>query len=305
MQAPLRFPEGLFLSLSRFNVPLSLCYDAAMIRLIINADDLGSGPGRDKGIVWAFRTGLISSASLLANGPTFHKAARQALIYAIPVGVHLNLSEGCPLTGPIQGLTNNLGQFPGKYRLRALLDRPLAAPDMVYKELCAQVTRVIEAGLTPDHLDTHQHFFLFPQLTEMVLDLAEQFAIKAVRLPIPSETLENIPSSLLGHELALYQRLIPGVRKQMERHGVIYPSGLWGMSLLNNLSETSLIHLIEEIPEGTWELMVHPGYPDLDSPFSGPERLKELKALASPRIRKLLKTRNIQKTTFRDLTCAS
>ena len=107
--------------------------------------------------------------------------------------------------------------------------------------------------------------------------------------------------TLLEHELALYQRLIPGVRKQMERHGVIYPSGLWGMSLLNNLSETSLIHLIEEIPEGTWELMVHPGYPDLDSPFSGPERLKELKALASPRIRKLLKTRNIQKTTFRDL----
>ena len=298
MQAPLRKPGGAFFS-------SSLCYHAAMIRLIINADDLGSGPGRDKGILWAFRTGLISSASLLANGPTFHKASRMAHLYALPVGVHLNLSEGPALCGPIDGLTNDNGQFPGKHRLRTLLDRPLQNPENVFEELSAQISRVLDAGLTPDHLDTHQHFFLFPELTEMVIDLARRFDIKALRLPVPSEPLRGERFPLLEKELALYRRLVPLAKEKIRQSGLVSPEGLWGMSLLNELTEKSLCRLLEELPDGTWELMVHPGYPDPDSPFSGPERLRELKALASPEIRAVLAARNIQKTTFRALACAS
>ncbi|HDS15451.1 MAG TPA: ChbG/HpnK family deacetylase [Proteobacteria bacterium] len=49
-----------------------------MIRLIINADDLGSGPQRDRGILHAFERGLVTSASLLANGSSFTEAARLA-----------------------------------------------------------------------------------------------------------------------------------------------------------------------------------------------------------------------------------
>ena len=42
-----------------------------MISLIINADDLGRSPERDRGILEAFQYGIVTSASLLANGASF------------------------------------------------------------------------------------------------------------------------------------------------------------------------------------------------------------------------------------------
>ncbi|BCA79259.1 ChbG/HpnK family deacetylase [Desulfuromonas sp. AOP6] len=276
-----------------------------MIRLIINADDLGSGPGRDKGILSAFRAGLISSASILANGPTFHKAAQLAVRHGLPVGVHLNLSEGRPLSGVLPGLTDDQGFFPGKYRLRTLLDRPLRNALDVFEELSAQIDRVLEAGLEPDHLDTHQHFFLFPELTDMIITLAQKHSIPALRLPLPSEKTESPLTPLLAREIAFYGRLAPLAAAKIKNSGLFVPDGLLGMSLLNDLTKESLCHILQHVPEGTWELMVHPGYPDTEGSFSGPQRLKELKALASSAVQTLLTTRHIQTTTFGALACES
>ncbi len=45
-----------------------------MISLIINADDLGSNAMRDRGILEAFQKGTVTSAAILANGPSFNTA---------------------------------------------------------------------------------------------------------------------------------------------------------------------------------------------------------------------------------------
>ncbi|MCP3177005.1 ChbG/HpnK family deacetylase [Desulfuromonas sp. KJ2020] len=275
-----------------------------MIRLIINADDLGSGPGRDKGILWAFQEGLISSASILANGPTFQEAAQLAIHHGLPIGVHLNLSEGRPLAGALPGITDNKGFFPGKFRLRSLLDRPLRNAQDVFDELSAQLGRVIEAGLKPDHLDTHQHFFLFPELTDMVIALAREHGIPALRLPLPAEEDIGPLPPLLAREMSLYRRLAPMAAAKIKKSGLFAPDGLLGMSLLHDLTKESLCHLFQQLSDGTWELMVHPGYPDREGSFSGPQRLKELKALASSSFQTQLAARQIQTTTFGALACA-
>ncbi len=70
-----------------------------MISLIINADDLGSNQDRDRGILKAFKQGIVTSASMLANGPSFNTAVSQVKEAELPVGVHLNLSDGSALTG--------------------------------------------------------------------------------------------------------------------------------------------------------------------------------------------------------------
>ena len=92
-----------------------------MISLIINADDLGSNRDRDRGILEAFEHGIVSSASLLANGPSFTTAVAQAKETGLPVGVHLNLADGTTLAGPIKGLTDSAGRLPGKQKLRQCL----------------------------------------------------------------------------------------------------------------------------------------------------------------------------------------
>lgn len=159
-----------------------------MIHLIVNADDLGSGPQRDRGIFVAFTHGIVTSASLLANGASFVAAAREVKTLSLPVGVHLNLSEGRALTGAIAGLTDPAGNFPGKSALRKTLAAGRLDAANIQRELSTQIELIRDAGITPDHLDTHQHCLLFPALTGIIAEVAETTGIRALRLPLPAES---------------------------------------------------------------------------------------------------------------------
>ena len=275
-----------------------------MRRLIINADDLGSGSERDRGIFQSFSDGIVTSASLLANGPSFASAATAARQLGLPLGVHLNLADGMPLRGAIPGLCTAAGAFPGKAGLRSFLAGEVdAAP--LYRELAAQIERVLSSGIVPDHLDTHQHFALFPAATTIVLALATDYAIPALRLSAPAESPAADPGGELGAEMVLYRRLAPAFAATVRASGLATPDGLFGMPLLNRLNLQNLGETLRSIPAGTWELMVHPGYPDGNSSFSGAERQEELLALMSPTIAVEMQRCGITLISFRELACAS
>ncbi|MBE0595791.1 MAG: ChbG/HpnK family deacetylase [Desulfuromonadales bacterium] len=276
-----------------------------MIRLIVNADDLGAGAATDRGILHAFRRGMVGSASLLANGPSFAEAARAALGEGVPIGAHLNLAEGVPLAGSIPGLTTASGEFPGKEVCRQRLVTGRIAPGALARELSAQLSRIVDAGLSPDHLDTHQHCALFPAVTAALLQVAGEFGIPALRLPAPAEPMADDPGGELGQELLLYRSLAPPFDTAVRRAGLATPDGLWGMALLDRLDEPALEQLLLRLPTGTWELMVHPGYADPGRPFATAARERELAALTSPRLRGLLTARQITLITFQELACAS
>ena len=276
-----------------------------MRRLIINADDLGSGSERDRGIFESFSAGIVTSASLLANGPSFASAAMTARQLDLPLGVHLNLADGMPLRGAIPGLCTASGSFPGKTGLRRFLSGAEVDSSSLYRELAVQIERVLSAGIVPDHLDTHQHFALFPAATAIVLALATDYAIPALRLSSPAEQLVTDPVGALGEEMSLYRRLAPAFSAQVRASEVATPDGLFGMPLLNRLNQERLIDTLRSIPEGTWELMVHPGYTDEFSPFSGAARQEELVALTDPVIAATLHDCGITPISFRELACGS
>jgi predicted glycoside hydrolase/deacetylase ChbG (UPF0249 family) len=276
-----------------------------MRRLIINADDLGSGSERDRGIFESFSGGIVTSASLLANGPSFVSAAAAARQLGLPLGVHLNLADGMPLCGAIPGLCMASGSFPGKAGLRCFLSGAVVDSALLYRELAAQIERVLGAGIVPDHLDTHQHFALFPAATAIVLALATDYAIPALRLSSPAELPATDPGGELGAEMSLYRRLAPAYTVQMHASGLVTPDGLFGMPLLNRLNLQNLGETLRSIPEGTWELMVHPGYSDAVTPFSGAARQEELVALTDPVLAAMLHDCGITPISFRELTCAS
>lgn len=274
-----------------------------MRRLIINADDLGSGSERDRGIFQSFSRGIVTSASLLANGSSFASAVATARELQLPIGVHLNLSEGIPLCGPVAGLTSAAGEFPGKTGLRRYLAGEEVDLAPLHCELAAQIEKVLAAGLIPDHLDTHQHFALFPVATTILLDLAKEYDIPALRLPVSVEPPLADPDGELGAELALYRRLAPAFAAQVRSSGLATPDGLFGMPLLNRLNQETLLATLHSLPAGTWELMVHPGYPDNNSPFSGAARLEELLALTALVSAATLQHCGIIPINFRELTC--
>ena len=63
-------------------------------RLIVNADDAGLTVGHNRAVIQAHRHGVVTSTSLLANGPAFQDAvARLSDCPGLGVGVHLTLLE--------------------------------------------------------------------------------------------------------------------------------------------------------------------------------------------------------------------
>ncbi|HKI52318.1 MAG TPA: ChbG/HpnK family deacetylase [Geothermobacteraceae bacterium] len=277
-----------------------------MAKLIINADDLGAGNETDRAIFETFDSGVVTSASLLVNGPSARSAAATVRQRNLPVGVHLNLSEGSPLTGPIEGLTEANGRFAGKRKTRQKLQSHTYDRDALQREIKAQVQAALDWGLTPDHLDSHQHVFLYPDVTRATIEAARVFDIKAVRLPRPYNILKNTPPSDIQGDLRLYQQLSGDAETLIKGAGLACPQGLLGLDCLNRLSVELLVTLLTAVPEhGDWELMVHPGHLDPDNPFSGLEREAECKALTAEKISALIRALNIELITFGDLPCAS
>ena len=94
-------------------------------RIILNADDLGLTPSCTEAILEAFRQSYISSATLVANGPCVEDAARRCREAGLldRLGIHLNLTEGTPLTRPIQGnprFCDGQGLLHGPRNLRSM-----------------------------------------------------------------------------------------------------------------------------------------------------------------------------------------
>lgn len=274
------------------------------IHLIINADDLGAGDPTDQGIIEAFTRGIVSSASLLANGPSFNSAVKKALSLSLPTGVHLNLSEGAPLAGSIAGLTDSNGKFPGKVESRKRFLTGKIDSVSLQNEFIAQIDKVKAAGLQPDHIDTHQHCGLFPAVTAALVAAAQASGIKRMRLAQPIRPAKEDPPPPLGDDMHLYRQLAPDMAEQFISAGIVTPDGLLGMPLLDRLDETHLSRILTQLTPGTWELMVHPGYFDPNRAFAGSKREMELTALTSDNIKALIQQKKINLISFKELPCA-
>ena len=69
------------------------------MKLIVNADDFGLTDGVTYGILDAMNNGIVTSTTMMVNTPGTAKAATIARENPeLAVGLHINISLGCPLT---------------------------------------------------------------------------------------------------------------------------------------------------------------------------------------------------------------
>src|SRR5262249_5691109 len=122
--------------------------------------------GVNRGIAEAHRKGIVTSASLLANGAAFALAVE--LVRTTPglgVGVHLNLSDGTPSADreTVTSLLNDAGTFEGGPE-SLLLRRARGSLRLheVELEWDAQIEKVKAAGIEPTHVDGHKHVHMLP-----------------------------------------------------------------------------------------------------------------------------------------------
>jgi len=287
--------------------------------LIVNADDLGWTDGVNRGIEEAHRRGLVTSTSLLANGRAFAGAiAIAAGNPGLGIGVHLNLSDGPPMApaDSVPRLLSPAGELDGgpEKQLLKIAQRDLP-PLEVEREWEAQIAKIRSTGIEPTHLDGHKHVHMLPGLFELALRLAKKHGIGAIRISHEDSKLRRALSSghtrnksvliKQGAQARALKLLASDARQLARRAGILTTDYFCGIAQTGTLTREGVERLLEVLPEGTTELMSHPGYLDADLKET-PTRLQasrqmELAILTDAGIRKVVATQGIRLISFKDI----
>ncbi len=152
------------------------------MRIIVNADDLGTSTEVNDAIIDLLSRGAVTSSSIMANGPKFDEAIdRFAAITDVSFGVHLNLTSFKPLTTnhDLDVIVDDTGSFAGNVRDVALARSLRRA---IYGEWCAQVERIQDRGVNIIHLDSHHHVHTIPGLFLTVNRVQQRYGIRGIRI---------------------------------------------------------------------------------------------------------------------------
>lgn len=273
-------------------------------QVIFNADDFGFSNAVNAGIIAAHEGGLVRSTSVMATGESFTEAAAYARAHpTMDVGLHFTLCDGQPVSDPrkVGSLIDTDGRFPRNYAafLRRWFAGRIAIAD-VATELRAQLEKACDAGLRITHLDSHQHLHALPGILQVVMQVASEAGVAAVRNP-DERGISFWRPFRSGQRLALSSTWavacgrLPHDTLQAPDHfvGVIH-TGRW--------NSANLHRHIRALRPGLTEICCHPRTVPLDSekPDWGNDPAVELAALTDPELPQFLEEERIRVTTFEE-----
>jgi chitin disaccharide deacetylase len=294
-------------------------------RLIVNADDFGLTAGVNRAIVEAQAQGIVTSATLMANGQAFEDAAALARSLAerkarFSVGCHVVLIDGEPLltSHSVPTLLQSAGQNGASQFRVKLNDFVLASfrnklnPAEIEAEASAQIQRLQSAGVRPSHFDTHKHTHMFPAVLRPLLRAARACGVPAVRNPFgrvwPLPMADLVRTRKVWRrfaELNVLRSFVASFRRQVEDHGLRTTDGSLAVLLTGFLDLKLFVSIVDNIPEGTWEFVCHPGYNDADlnkvRTRLRESRVQELGLLTSPEVKDVLQRAGIELISYYDL----
>jgi predicted glycoside hydrolase/deacetylase ChbG (UPF0249 family) len=218
-----------------------------VLKVIINADDLGMSAEVNRAVISAFRQHLCSSTTLMANMPGFTEACELVRDHKLiaRVGLHLNLGEGFPL---IDGMkrSRRFSDAEGRLNLAStqlLLFLSCEDRRILAEEIRAQIRRCRGMGIPLTHLDSHRHIHTRWAILSVLLTVASEEHIPYVRIP------RNCGSSI-GPMKATYKRLIVKWITQANMRGTRYFGTVADYVSLRESGHH----------DGLMEIMVHPRY---------------------------------------------
>lgn len=157
----------------------------SIVRVIINADDLGLSLDVNRRIEEAIIAGAITSSTIMANGPAFDDAVRIAKQYPhISFGVHLNIIEFKPLTDSAVFNKYRMLNANGEFLEGAIYAVQEIGDDLkeaVRKEFDLQIEKVKDSGIIISHLDSHQHTHTIYAFKKVMYSLMKKHHIDKIR----------------------------------------------------------------------------------------------------------------------------
>lgn len=286
-----------------------------MKRLIVNADDFGFTRGVNAGIVRAYKTGIVTSTTIMANGDAFEDAVELARANpGLGVGCHLAVVGGRPVARPseVRSLVDGEGVLPATLTQLVIKLARGVSTDEIAREFRSQLERVTLTGIKPTHLDTHKHSHTHPQVMKALARVAGEFGIKCVRNPFESVFSRARRSDLSKwaylKQYALSTAIQPGAiqfKRLVQGNGLKTPDRFFGVKLTGMLDSAAIRSMMECLAEGTAELMCHPGLYDDDLERARTrlkrERERELEAFSDRSLRLFAREQGIELITYREL----
>lgn len=222
------------------------------IKIIVNADDYGKDERTTLAIAESFSKGYVNQTTLMVNMPWAEKAVELAKRegFADKIGLHLNLTEGLPLT---EGMRKNRlycgddGFFnKGFCQARHLL-RPYSGNERrcLRDEIAAQVEKYVSFGLPLMHCDSHHNIHFGMPLMLVLLPELRKRNFQSIRMTTTGSKNCKIG---MGHK----------IRNIVSRS--LFKA--YGLDATDQFSDAlSFEELKRGMSEGdSVELMVHPGY---------------------------------------------
>ena len=245
-----------------------------MRRLIVNADDFGLTAGVNRAITEAHSRGIVTSTTLMANGTAFDDAVKRARSdTSLAVGCHIVLVDGLAVLDPSQIPSLADGQPEGqfdtsllRFALRVL--RGEVRPEHIEAEAIAQIRKLQGAGIAVSHLDTHKHTHIFPAVLDPLLSAAKACGVSAIRNPfgrMAFSQIVNRPGLWKRYgQVRLLNAWAGRFRERVAAAGLATTDGSLGIVATGEMDPRLLRLILENLPEGSWELVCHPGYNDAD-----------------------------------------
>ena len=258
------------------------------IRLIVRGDDMGCCHAANVACIKSYREGIVRTVEVMVPCPWFEEAVKMLRENpGLDVGVHLTLTSEWdnykwgPLTcapslvnedGYFYPQTKQWGDWPAG---TGFLD---AKPDLqeVENELRAQIELAIKKIPQLSHLSAHMKAAIStPELMELTIGLAKEY---------------DLYINFLEHGAKLIYGIGKGTDAPEQR-------------------EAALIEIVEDLKPGLWLLIEHPG---MDTPEAraighlgyghvAKDRDGVTKAFTSEKVKKVIKKREIELISYRDL----
>ncbi len=236
--------------------------------LLLCADDFGLRPGVDEAIAGLVGAGRLNAVSCLVNAPAWRADAQWVveLRRGAQVGLHLNLTEGAPLSAalstalpaPTTGPVPLLPALPWLIAATHLQRLPAAA---LAEELHAQWQAFVAAtGTCPDFIDGHQHVHHLPGVRQAVLALAA-----AQRVPVRNT------GAIGGPGFAIKRALIAGsggvwLQRALRRQALPHNGLLLGVYDFIDTDYRGLMRgWLARVPAAGALLFCHPGRAEADA----------------------------------------
>jgi len=281
-------------------------------RLIVSADDFGLSPGVNAGILSAHRDGILTDASLMVSGAACAEAVEMARrTPTLSVGLHLVLVQGRASASP--HLVTRLVDRHGMFRNQPVLNgmRYFFTPGIraqLRHEVCAQLDKYLETGLPLSHVDGHLNIHMHPTVLAILLDVAPQYGVHAVRLPREplgiSLRLDGRERVRKVMEAVTFRALVRWALPRLAAHGMRHPDQMFGLHESGHVTEPYLLGLLASLPPGVTEIYSHASHVDAEAARWRPanyESEAELAALMSPRVRDRLAAAAIDRISYRTL----